>query len=64
MNFVQWTWQASDATMGVSFCLRLKKCLARENLIGQRLDRLGIVPGTSLYFHYCEGYKNQTESRV
>ena len=37
---------------GVSFCLRLKKnhCLATENLIGQRLDRLGIVPGTSLYF--------------
>jgi hypothetical protein len=37
---------------GVSFCLRLKKnhCLATENLIWQRLDRLGIVPGTSLYF--------------
>src|SRR4028119_2175751 len=31
--------------MGVSFCLRLKKnhCLATENLIWQRLDRLGIV---------------------
>ena len=39
-------------TMGVSFCLRLKKnhCLATENLIWQRLARLGIVPGTSLYF--------------
>jgi hypothetical protein len=38
--------------MGVSFCLRPKKNpgLATENLIWQRLDRLGIVPGTSLYF--------------
>ena len=36
---------------GVSFCLRLKKnhCLATENLIWQRLDLLGVVPGTSLY---------------
>jgi hypothetical protein len=39
-------------TMGVSFCLRLKKnhCVETENLIWQRLDQLGIVPGTSLYF--------------
>ncbi|UNU26937.1 IS4 family transposase [Microcoleus vaginatus] len=39
-------------TMGVSFCLRLKKnhCLETENLIWQRLDQLGIIPGTSLYF--------------
>ena len=39
-------------TMGVSFCLRLKKnpCLETENLIWQRLDQLGVVPGTSLYF--------------
>ena len=38
--------------MGVSFCLRLKKnhCLATENSIWQRLDQLGVVPGTSLYF--------------
>ena len=38
--------------MGVSFCLRLKKnhCLETENLIWQRLDQLGIIPGTSLYF--------------
>lgn len=38
--------------MGVSFCLRLKKnhCIETENLIWQRLDQLGIVPGTSLYF--------------
>jgi hypothetical protein len=38
--------------MGVSFCLRLKKnhCLETENLIWQRLDQLGVVPGTSLYF--------------
>jgi len=52
--------------MGVSFCWRLKKnpCLATENLIWQRLDRLGIVPGTFLYFHSCEGEKNQTDSRV
>ena len=39
-------------TMGVSFCLRLKKnyCLETENLIWERLDQLGVVPGTSLYF--------------
>jgi len=57
VNFVQWTSQAGDVTMGVFFGCRLKKnpCLATENLIGQRLDRLGIVPGTSLYFHSCEG---------
>jgi len=37
---------------GVSFCLRLKKnhCLETEHLVWQRLDSLGIVPGTSLYF--------------
>jgi hypothetical protein len=37
---------------GVSFCLRLKKnhCIEMEHLIWQRLDELGIVPGTSLYF--------------
>ena len=36
--------------MGVSFCLRLKKnhCLETENLIWQRLDQLGVVPGTAL----------------
>ena len=39
-------------TMGVSFCLRLKKnhCLETEKLLWQRLDQLGVVPGTSLYF--------------
>ncbi len=39
-------------TMGVSFCLRLKKnhCVETENLIWQRLGELGVVPGTSLYF--------------
>ena len=38
--------------MGVSFCLRLKKnhCVETENLIWQRLDQLGVVSGTSLYF--------------
>ena len=37
---------------GVSFCLRLKKnhCVETEHLVWQRLDELGIVPGTSLYF--------------
>ncbi|MEG4521186.1 MULTISPECIES: transposase [unclassified Microcoleus] len=37
---------------GVSFGLRLKKnhCLETEHLVWQRLDELGIVPGTSLYF--------------
>ena len=38
--------------MGVSFCLRLKKnhCIQTENLIWQRLDQLGIVPGNLLCF--------------
>jgi hypothetical protein len=37
---------------GASFCLRLKKnhCIETEYLVWQRLDELGIVPGTSLYF--------------
>jgi hypothetical protein len=37
---------------GLSFCLRLKKnhCIATKNLVWKRLDELGIVPGTSLYF--------------
>ncbi len=37
---------------GVSFCLRLKKnhCIETEHLVWQRLDQLGVVPGTSLYF--------------
>ena len=53
-------------TMGVSFCLRLKKnhCLETENLIWQRLDRLGVKPGTSLYFQGVRGAKNATTSRV
>ena len=36
-------------TMGVAFCLRLKKNPSRstENLIWERLDQLGVVPGTS-----------------
>lgn len=36
---------------GMSFCLRLKKnlCIETEHLVWQRLDELGIVPGTSLY---------------
>ncbi|WP_332959554.1 IS4 family transposase [Microcoleus sp. AR_TQ3_B6] len=37
---------------GVSFCLRMKKnhCIETEHLVWQRLDELGIVSGTSLYF--------------
>src|SRR4028118_2062089 len=48
-------------TRGVSFCLRLKKnhCLETENLIWQRLDRLGVVPGTSLYFQGVRVRKTQ-----
>jgi glucan biosynthesis protein len=48
------------AGRGVSFCLRLKKnhCVETENLIWQRLDQLGVVPGTSLYFCMSEGQKN------
>ena len=36
----------------MSFCLRLKRnhCIEIEHLVWQRLDELGIVPGTSLYF--------------
>jgi len=36
---------------GVSFCLRLKKnlCIETQHIVWQRLDELGIVPGTSLY---------------
>jgi hypothetical protein len=48
---------------GVSFCLRLKKnhCIEIEHLIWQRLDELGIVPGTSLYVHW--GGNNQAETK-
>lgn len=37
---------------GVSFCLRLRKnhCIETEHLVWQRLDELGIKPGSSLYF--------------
>ena len=37
---------------GLSFCLRLKRnhCIETEHLVWQRLDELGIVPGTCLYF--------------
>ncbi|MEG4634185.1 transposase [Microcoleus sp. AR_TQ3_B6] len=37
---------------GVYFCLRLKRndCIEIEHLVWQRLDELGIVPRTSLYF--------------
>ena len=44
--------RSSLKTRGGSFCLRLKKnhCLEIENLIWERLDQLGIVPKTSLYF--------------
>jgi hypothetical protein len=47
--------------MGLSFCLRLKKnhCLATENSIWQRLDQLGVVPGTSLYFQGVKVRKSQ-----
>src|SRR5918998_1060054 len=47
--------------MGVSFCLRLKKnhCLATENSIWHRLDQLGVVPGTSLYFQGVKFRKSQ-----
>ena len=48
-------------TMNVSFWLRLKKnpCLETENLICQRLDRLGVKPGTSLYFQGVRVRKTQ-----
>ncbi len=36
----------------MSFCLRLKRnhCIEIKHLVWQRLDELGLVPGTSLYF--------------
>jgi len=48
-------------TKGVSFCLRLKKnhCIETENLIWQRLDTLGLVPGTSWYFKGVRVRKTQ-----
>jgi hypothetical protein len=48
-------------TMGVSFCLRLEKnhCLETENLSWERLDQLGVVPGTSLYFQGVRVRKTQ-----
>ena len=51
--------------MGVSFCLRLKKnhCLETENLIWQRLDQLGIIPGTSLYFQGVRVRKTRPVAR-
>ncbi len=53
-------------TMGVSFCLRLKKnqCLETENLIWQRLDSLGVIPGACLYFKGVRGAKNSASSRI
>jgi hypothetical protein len=52
VNFVLSTQGFWLKEKGVSFCLRLKKnhCIEIEHLVGQRLDELGIVPGTSLYF--------------
>ena len=46
---------------GVSFCLRLKKnhCIETEHLVWQRLDELGIVPGTSVYFQGIRVRKSQ-----
>ncbi|MEG4594839.1 hypothetical protein QUA86_34795 [Microcoleus sp. F6_B6] len=49
---VRSTWETGLLEKGVSFCLRLKRnhCIETEHLVWQRLDELGIVPGTSLYF--------------
>jgi len=48
------SWQGA---MGVSFCLRPKKNrgVEIENSIWQRLDQLGVVPKTALYFCMSEG---------
>ena len=45
----------------VYFCLRLKlnHCIETENMIWVRLDRLGIMPGTSLYFQGVEVRKTK-----
>jgi hypothetical protein len=49
---------------GVSFCLRLKRnhCIETEHLVWRRLDELGIVPGTSLYFQGKRVRKTQPAS--
>jgi hypothetical protein len=51
---------------GVSFCLRLKKnhCIEMEHLIWQRLDELGIVPGTSLYLQGKRVRKTRASNRI
>jgi hypothetical protein len=47
-------------TMGVSFCLRLKKnhCLETENLIWERLDQLGVMLWNIFVLSRSEGQKN------
>jgi hypothetical protein len=49
---------------GVSFCLRLKRnhCIETKHLVWRRLDELGIVPGTSLYFQGKRVRKTQPAS--
>ena len=51
---------------GVSFCLRLKKnhCIETEHLVWQRLDELGIVPGTSLYVQGKRVRKTRASNRI
>ena len=51
---------------GVSFCLRLKKNLRieTEHLVWQRLDELGIVPGTSLYFQGKRVRKTRAANQI
>ncbi|MEG4447181.1 transposase, partial [Microcoleus sp. AT9_B4] len=51
---------------GVSFCLRLKKnhCIETEHLVWQRLDELGIIPGTSLYFQGKRVRKTRASNRI
>ncbi len=47
--------------IGVFFCLRLKKnhCVETKNLMWQRLDQLGVIPGTLFYFQGVRARKTQ-----
>jgi hypothetical protein len=51
-EFCSVDWGNWPGTVGVSFCLRLKKnhCLEIENLIWQRLDQLGFILWNFLIF--------------
>jgi Fe2+ transport system protein FeoA len=44
--------------------LKKNHCIETEHLVWQRLDELGIVPGSSLYFQGKRVRKTQPATRV